>query len=287
MEDITNKIYPGKALLFGEYTVIHGGDSLAIPLYKKTANWDYDDLEFESRESLDRFVDFLVVQGIGKLDLEKFSNEWNDGLFLDSNIPKGYGAGSSGSIVASVYDAFMSKVPDDSKELRELFIKMENFFHGSSSGIDPLVSYFGKPVYLNNGSINLIEADSDLSRNLYLWDSGVSRTTAPLVEWYKNSYNEFLKPIVDEKLIPINQKLIASYLNEDRNSFRQNFAVLEKNQLKYLIPMFPSEIKNSLLSFKETYNLMFKLCGAGGGGFYLLYSEDNEIQNESGIIPLQ
>lgn len=286
MNNITHKIFPGKVLLFGEYTVIHGEDTLAIPLYKKTANWDYDDLEFESRESLDKFIDYLIVQGIGKVDLKRFSNEWKDGLFLESNIPKGYGAGSSGSVVASVYDAFMDKETTDYNELRALFIKMENFFHGSSSGVDPLVSYFGKSIHLSKGDVHLIDSESLLINNLYLWDSGVSRSTAPLVDWYKSSYNEFLKPIVEEKLIPANQKLITSYLDNNKSSFKQFFEQLEKIQLKYLVPMFPRKIKDSLLVLKENYDISFKLCGAGGGGYYLIYSESKEIENESAIIPL-
>ena len=70
---IIDKVYPGKVLLFGEYTVIHGRDSVAIPLYKKTANWDYDDLEFESRDTIDKFIDFLVLNGIGEVKLESVS----------------------------------------------------------------------------------------------------------------------------------------------------------------------------------------------------------------------
>ncbi len=285
--NIINKVYPGKVLLFGEYTVIHGGDSLAIPLYKKTANWDYDDLEFESRESIDNFVDYLILNGIGEIDIDAFHKEWKKGLFLDSNIPSGYGAGSSGSVVAAVYDGFMKDVSSEKNLLRELFIKMENFFHGSSSGLDPLVSFFGKTVHISNGDMEIREENYRILDNLYLWDSGISRKTSPLVHWYKTQLEKGLKAKIDSDLIPLNEKLIKSFLESDDGSFADYFEKVETFQTTYFIPMFPHSIKQQLNRMKEDYGASFKLCGAGGGGFYLLYSKNIEIQQEANIIPLR
>ena len=285
-QDLFNKVYPSKVLLFGEYTVIHGGDSLAIPLYKKTANWDYDDLEFESRESIDSFIDYLVVNGIGEINLEVFSEEWNNGLFLESNIPSGYGAGSSGSLVAAVYDSFMKHTTSDHSELRELFVKMENHFHGTSSGIDPLVSFLGKTLHLSNGKINVLEDDFPILENLYLWDSGFSRKTAPLVQWYKETLDKGLRQSVDEELSPMNQLLISSFITSDRFTFKQMFQEVEKFELNYFIPMFPHSIKQGLNRMRNNYGISYKLCGAGGGGFYLIYSENKSILEEPNIIPL-
>lgn len=286
MAELIDKVYPGKALLFGEYTVIHGGNSLAIPLYSKTANWDFDDLEFESRESIDKFIDYLVVQGIGSVDLDKFSSEWEDGLFLESSIPFGYGAGSSGSVVAAIYDSFMLKSAEEPAEIREIFKTMENYFHGSSSGLDPLVSYFGKAVHIDNENLNILEVNSPILEKLYLWDSGESRSTSTLVDWYKEKLKKGFLETINEKLMPLNNQLIDSFLTDRENEFAALIEKVENFQLKYLIPMFPSHIKEELMTIKEEYNCNFKLCGAGGGGYYLIYSDDAEIRHRKNIIPL-
>jgi len=286
MAELIDKVYPGKALLFGEYTVIHGGNSLAIPLYSKTANWDFDDLEFESRDSIDKFIDYLVVQGIGSVDLEKFSSAWESGLFLESNIPSGYGAGSSGSVVAAIYDAFMEHGTQETTVIREIFKKMEDYFHGSSSGLDPLVSYFGQAVLIQDQKLSLLDVDSSILENLYLWDSGYSRKTAPLVDWYKEKLEQGLVNSIEEKLIPANNQLIDSFLTNSKVKFTEAFQQVENFQLKYFTPMFPAHIKKDIMSIKEQYNCNFKLCGAGGGGYYLVYCENKEIIKESKMIAL-
>lgn len=286
IEDLTYKVYPGKVLLFGEYTVIHGSDSLAIPFYKKTANWDYDDLEFESRESLDRFIDYLIVQGIAPVDIDHFSEEWKNGLFLESNIPSGYGVGSSGSVVAAVYDAFINNKEQNPQDLRSLFMKMENFFHRSSSGIDPLVSFYGKAVHVKDQELHLLDLDQELLSHLYLWDSCQSRHTAPFVNWYKEKIEEGLLKQINEKLLPFNEKLIDGFLDNDHYEFDKAFEKVEQFQLNYFVPMFPRLIRQNLLEIKKEYNAHFKLCGAGGGGYYLVYCKDEKIRTEKNILPL-
>ncbi len=285
-QTLINKIYPGKVLLFGEYTAIHGGDSLALPFYKKMACWDYDDLEFESRESLDKFFDYIIVQGISELDIDRFSKEWEQGLFLDSNIPLGYGCGSSGSVVAAVYDAFVSKKIDDVSELRNIFSAMESYFHGSSSGLDPLVSYLGKGIHVEDQKVSIVDSDFSLLSSLYLWDSGVSRKTSPLVEWYKEHQLKGLQHHIEDELTPINRNLIQYFMSSDETQFAHVFQRVEQFQLNYFKPMFPRIIKEQLLQLKATYDIYFKLCGAGGGGYYLIHSKDPAIKNEKGIIPL-
>lgn len=287
MEDLIDYIYPGKVLLFGEYTVIDGGDSLAIPLYKKTANWDYDELEFESRESLDQFVDFLMLNGMVDFDLDLFSSEWEAGLFLESNIPSGYGAGSSGAVVAALYDCFVHAKKDDIHELRAIFQKMESYFHGTSSGIDPLVSYVGKGILIEKEEIHVQDVDHNLIlNNLYLWDSGIPRKTNPLVQWYKTQMKSTsFKNLIFNTLFPLNEALIKSFIIEDQVSFLENLKLLEDFQIQFLKKMFPLEIKEKLYQLKKEYNATIKLCGAGGGGYYLIYCEDERIRDEVSIIP--
>lgn len=288
MQTLSDKIYPGKVLLFGEYTVIHGGDTLAIPLYNKFASWDYDDLEFESRNSIDQFIDFLVLNGICDLDIDNFSAEWDEGLFLDSNIPSGYGVGSSGSVVAAVYDGFVKSPVLDFVSLREVFQQMEAYFHGSSSGIDPMVSYLGKGVLLQENELHVLDIENNsILQHLYLWDSGESRKTAPLVQWY----NEKIRSVsyrkqIESILQPLNSKLIDSFLQEDQAEFIPTLQEVSNFQMNNFKQMFPPIVRDGLKHLRNQYNATVKLCGAGGGGFYLIHSLDKSISEEASVSPL-
>ena len=38
--------------------------------------------------------------------MEHFRNDVNSGMYFDSSIPQGYGVGSSGALVAAIYDKY-------------------------------------------------------------------------------------------------------------------------------------------------------------------------------------
>jgi len=77
-------------------------------------------------------------------------------LYFDSSIPQGYGVGSSGALVAAIYDTYaIDKIEatetltrDKLLRLKEIFSLMESFFHGKSSGLDPLNSYLSIPILM-------------------------------------------------------------------------------------------------------------------------------------------
>ena len=79
-------------------------------------------------------------------------------MFFDSSIPQGYGVGSSGALVAAVYDKYafgkITVLENLTKEkllhLKAVFSLMESFFHGKSSGLDPLNSYLSLPILINS-----------------------------------------------------------------------------------------------------------------------------------------
>jgi len=65
---------------------------------------------------------------------------------------------------------------------------MESFFHGKSSGLDPLNSYLSLPILIN--SKNNIESTSIPTQHIegkgavFLLDSGSTGETAPMVQLF-------------------------------------------------------------------------------------------------------
>ena len=93
-------------------------------------------------------------------------------------------------------------------QLKTIFSQMESFFHGKSSGLDPLNSYLSIPILIN--SKDNIEATGIPTQSLngkgavFLIDSGIVGETAPMV----NIFMENLKDQGFRKMLKISIRKI-------------------------------------------------------------------------------
>ncbi len=91
-------------------------------------------------------------------NLEVLKTDVERGMYFDSSIPQGYGVGSSGALVAAIYDKYADNkitvlenlTREKLLQLKNIFSQMESFFHGKSSGLDPLNSYLSIPILINS-----------------------------------------------------------------------------------------------------------------------------------------
>ena len=125
-------------------------------------------------------------------------------MYFDSSIPQGYGVGSSGALVAAIYDQYAQEkitvLENLTKEkllrLKEIFSAMESFFHGNSSGLDPLNSYLSLPILIH--SKDKIEPTGIPSQNpegkgaVFLLDSEMVGETAPMVSLFMKNMEQNL-----------------------------------------------------------------------------------------------
>ena len=147
-----NRIFYSKILLFGEYSIILNGDALTIPYPGYSARlcipgdkaYASNDEIVRSNKNLWSYFAFLKsTYGREYFNEDQFEDELLKGIYLESDIPEHYGLGSSGALVAAVYDRYFLNQEDTKKpkgliRLKNDFSKMESYFHGRSSGIDPL-----------------------------------------------------------------------------------------------------------------------------------------------------
>ena len=105
-------LFYSKILLFGEYGIIKNSKGLSIPynFYNGALKVDENPSEeaIKSNESLGRFASYLETLQVDQPDLVQFNIETlkadvAEGMYFDSTIPQGYGVGSSGALVASIY----------------------------------------------------------------------------------------------------------------------------------------------------------------------------------------
>ncbi|HKL35022.1 MAG TPA: hypothetical protein VJ899_01890, partial [Salegentibacter sp.] len=108
-------LFYSKILLFGEYGIIKDSKGLSIPynFYNGALKVDEDPSEaaIASNRSLNRFADYLNElqennPELVQFDLAKLKADIEKGMYFDSTIPQGYGVGSSGALVAAIYDKY-------------------------------------------------------------------------------------------------------------------------------------------------------------------------------------
>lgn len=281
------KKYPAKLLLFGEYSVIAGSEALAIPINNFGAYWHFDDAPNESNQQLKLFLGHLSNSEVSHLlDLDRFNADLLMGISLVSNIPQGYGLGSSGSVCAAILDRFHT--PEVSamsiQELNSIFIKMESHFHGTSSGLDPLVSYLKRPVLIKpNQTLTLLDdfAGFHPMVDVYLYDSGTARKTETLVAKFKNKMNtQDYSDSLNNELVPMVKSLIASWTSKGSFSF-ELIHQISSWQLKNMSEFIPDSVFSFWQEYAKSNDFQFKLCGAGGGGYFLLFAKKNTTLPDS------
>ncbi len=276
MIDTYKKYYPSKILLFGEYTIIDGSNALAIPFEKFVGQWNFN--KHKKNNEFEPFVKYLKnidwKENNTVFFEDKLRKDLEKGLFFDSNIPVGYGAGSSGSLSAAIFDKYFEKNNFNIKKIKTILSLIEGFFHGVSSGIDPMVSYFNKGIKLINK--NKFELISNFNiefkeYNFYLLDTKIKRETIKYVNIYNNMIKtkKFTDKILP-KMILLNNKIITAFLLQDEKTTNLILNEISRLQYKYFGEMIIEPLVKLWEESLKTKDISMKLCGAGGGGFYLI-----------------
>ncbi|MCF6342024.1 MAG: hypothetical protein L3J31_04390 [Bacteroidales bacterium] len=280
--------FHSKILLFGEYILMYGSMALSIPYSKYTGQMSFDKLAENTRSRhysvkyLVEYFHFLEQEGFGDfLKLNDFKYDIEHGLLLETNIPISYGLGSSGAIVASIYNAYAKDPLSRAEELKAVFSKMESFYHGKSSGLDPLVSYLGKGVLINqSGKLETVEIPAKVKKGevfVFLLDTKSVGETQPLVSWFLSEYEKpDFKNSIQHQFIPSVNYGILNFLDGNYKALLPNVKTISEFTYNKLEPMIPENVKEIWKKGLETNEYYLKLCGSGGGGMLLGFTADLE-----------
>ena len=293
-------LFYSKILLFGEYGIIKDSKGLSIPynFYNGALKMDeHPTLEaIKSNKNLKKFVNFLETINIDivAFDKDKLKQDIESGMYFDSSIPQGYGVGSSGAIVAAFYDKYaQNKITvlenltrEKLLKLKTIFSEMESYFHGKSSGLDPLNSYLSLPILIH--SKNNIEATGIPSQKksgkgaVFLLDSGISGETAPMVHIFmENMKQKGFRKMLKDQFIKYTDSCVDDFLKGDIKSLFENTKQLSKVVLNHFKPMIPKQFHELWKKGIETNEYYLKLCGSGGGGYILGFTMDMDIAKKS------
>jgi len=289
-------LFYSKILLFGEYGIIKDSKGLSIPYnFFKGALKSDDNLSLEaekSNRSLRSFAKHLAglqkeEHPIVSFDLDALNQDLDNGMYFDSSIPQGYGIGSSGALVAAIYDKYaqdkITVLENLTREkllkLKSIFGSMESFFHGKSSGLDPLNSYLSLPILIN--SQDNIESTSIPSQNLegkgavFLLDSGIIGETAPMVQIFMEKMkHEGFRSVLKDQFIKHTDACVEDFITGNVKSLFGNLKQLSHVVLDHFKPMIPQQFHQLWKQGIESNDYYLKLCGSGGGGYILGFTQD-------------
>ncbi len=289
-------LFYSKILLFGEYGIIKDSKGLSIPynFYNGALKMDENPSEaaVKSNENLKRFAVYLkelqeTEPQLVQFDMEAMNSDISQGMHFDSTIPQGYGVGSSGALVAAFYDKYakdkITVLENLTREkllkLKKIFGKMESFYHGSSSGLDPLNSYLSIPILINSQD-NIepagIPSQTENGKGaVFLLDSGSIGETAPMVQIFmENMKQEPFRKIMKDQFVKHTDACVEDFLKGDVKSLFTNMKKLSHVVLDNFKPMIPAQFHKLWKKGIETNDYYLKLCGSGGGGYILGFTED-------------
>lgn len=267
------KLYPGKILLFGEHTLLTGSDGLAIPATGFSGHWRMGHHQQDTDLfALANYLETHYNRLVRPIDISRFLQETTNGLIFDCNIPRGYGLGSSGAFTAGLYDRYgMGEVPDD-KDLRADLGIIESFFHGHSSGLDPLVSYTGQAFHIHQGVAKRISLEASIVESFSLINTGMSRQASFFIALFKDRMKdpEFASKI-EVVYLPVLEQAINASLADDRQTLNQAMFDISYFQMVWLSEFIPVNWIKIWEQRLASGHKLLKMLGAGGGGFLLEY----------------
>ena len=256
-------LFYSKILLFGEYGIIKDSKGLSIPYNFYNGALKIDEHKTihtkKSNASLLRFSNYLAkIQAenpeLVTFDIEALQADVEKGLYFDSSIPQGYGVGSSGALVAAIYDKYATKkitvlenlTRDKLLQLKAIFAEMESFFHGKSSGLDPLNSYLSLPILINSKDniepAGIPSQTEDGKGAVFLLDSGSTGETAPMVQIFmENMKQEGFRSMVKDQFVKHTDACVHDFLKGDVKSLFGNVKQLSKVVLDNFKPMIPKQ----------------------------------------------
>lgn len=285
--------FNSKLLLFGEYGLMYDAMALSVPFSRFSGflDFDLDSSHLESTAEIQKFCDHLKSGGAFEalhfqFDLTKLESDLEKGLYFNSTIPQQYGVGSSGALVAALFSKYILVSATENALSPEIlkadFAILESYFHGKSSGLDPLISYLNRPILIDSKK-QIYPVDFDLNKPdlaMALIDTKKTGATGPLVQHFIDLFNlpEF-EQAFQEQFLPANNGCIESLLSGDKQKFFAHLEQLVRFEAYHFHRMIPANF-HRVISFAHCEKVYIKLLGSGGGGFLLAFAETLDILDQ-------
>jgi mevalonate kinase len=292
------KRFPAKILLFGEYSIITGSKGLALPFELYGGNLAFPgekmnpsekEVADTSNRQLTELTDYLDTKQADSqfFDIVALRKDLAKGLYFQSNIPNQYGVGSSGALTAALYHRYGNSVNQEISllEMRQEMAVIESFYHGTSSGLDPLVAYVQKPVWIESAErISTVAGWPEKFLDEYavfLIDSGQPGGTSNLVNWFVEQHQQSdFRNVYQDELVDNIDLLIEDLMNDRSDRIHSAMQRISSFQLRHFHPMIPIGFRKHFQHGLESGDFTLKLCGSGGGGYLLGFTKNRVVTED-------
>ncbi|MBN2156279.1 MAG: mevalonate kinase [Candidatus Lokiarchaeota archaeon] len=289
---------PGKCILLGEHAVVYGYPAVAVALNirsycsihrisEKYIHFNLPDQSFdiicENLEQLlksipQKYLQFpQVLVSLSKRFNFKVSNI---SIQIQSNLWRGAGLGSSASTSIAFLFAIFHLYRVDKKFIPEFAFMMEKYVHGTPSGIDNSVCYWGGTLVFQE---KIREKFTIPKFPMLITHSGTTHNTGNIVREIKNSSSSMKKSfseigqIVQEGL----NVLKLADLVRLGELFNKNHDILSTMG----VSTEDIEIIRTIALTNGAYGS--KVTGAGGGGCVISLGELNNLKKIKSILHLR
>ncbi len=269
----------GKFILSGEHFVLYGIPTIALPwrsvrLHLTREVPSSEEMDTELREKLlaawNRAREFFSLPPDGEFPFT-----------IESEIPIGAGFGSSAALCLCLLEAAREEAGAAPLPLKEKIARareLEDLFHGRSSGLDPAVIAYGRPiVFSTGGEISPIQWRFP-HRSFILALSSKPRQTAEAVARVARFSREFpsrFSEILSE-MSKISNNLLETIEIDDINNSEKRAAEMgrllcDNHRLLREVGVSCRELDDLVDSALKAGAWGAKLTGAGMGGGVLAY----------------
>lgn len=287
---LKKRSYPSKLLLFGEYGVLLGLDALAAAFPEYSGRLELTgQTPDENLIGLSKHLKKISGYFPYKILQDEFDTHISKGLRFVSDIPLNYGLGSSGALVAAIFENYIDKKSlntiSDLRALKTSLALFESHFHGISSGIDPLVSIMKKPVLVRrSGKVYLLDKPVIRKRkklHFFLLDSGQAAKTGDLVTGFMDKMNDSeFSNTFSAGYKKYSNGAIRHLVNKRHVEFYQKFSELSSFQIDHMNELIPEHIQGFFTQGLDSGEYALKICGSGGGGYFLGVTQKKSILDQ-------
>ena len=242
-------------------------------------------INYSAREEVQKVLE--IKNDIARTVLEHFNVEPINCTFTSDIFSQGSGLASSSSYMISFIKAISIKynINLSDYEICDLAYNLEKKFNQHSGLQDPFgcgIGGFKRLEFFKekNTKISYLPISFFNSLDMYLMFTGISRNS-------KNVLSDVTKNIENSKeLLEIVEETEKNILSFNYNDFFKSFK--EGWRIKKLSSKLILEnIINIDKELEENKNVLaHKLCGAGSGGFFLIFAKPNSFKNDKRFVKI-